>query len=210
MSSDVGTAIAGVVLAAGASTRMGTNKLLLPVDGESLLRRAVRRALAAGLDPVVVVTGHEADRSRTELELLDCRIAFNSRHAEGIHTSVRTGIEAVPAESPAAVVMLADMPYVTSEMVAALVEAYRREKPPLVISQYGDAQAPPTLYDRSLFGELTIEPGEGCSKRVVRRHRDEALALVWPAPFLTDLDFPEDYERVRDADSSEARCAPTS
>src|SRR5262249_13061992 len=124
MSSDVGTAIAGVVLAAGASTRMGTNKLLLPVDGESLLRRAGRRAPARGFDPVGGVTGHEADRSRTELELLDCRIAFNPRHAEGIHSSVRTGIEAVPAESPAAVVMLADMPYVTSEMVAALVEAY--------------------------------------------------------------------------------------
>jgi CTP:molybdopterin cytidylyltransferase MocA len=106
--------------------------------------------------------------------------------------------------------MLADMPYVTSEMVAALVEGYRRAKPPLVISQYGDAQAPPTLYDRSLFFELTIEPGEGCSKRVVRRHRDEALALVWPAPALTDLDFPEDYDRARSAGSTEAGCAPTS
>jgi molybdenum cofactor cytidylyltransferase len=210
MSIDAVEAIAGVVLAAGASTRMGTNKLLLPIEGESLLRRAVRRALAAGLDPLVVVTGHEADRSRVELEGLSCRIVFNPRFAEGIHTSVRTGIEDVPASSPAAVVMLADMPYVTSEMVAALVEAYRRSKPPLVISQYGDAQAPPTLYDRSLFAELTIEPGEGCSKRVVRRHRDEALALVWPAPALTDLDFPEDYDRARSAGSAEARCAPTS
>jgi molybdenum cofactor cytidylyltransferase len=210
MSIDSVEAIAGVVLAAGASTRMGTNKLLLPIEGESLLRRAVRRALAAGLEPVVVVTGHEADHSRAELEGLSCRIAFNPRYAEGIHTSVRTGIEGVPASSPAAVVMLADMPYVTSEMVIALVEAYRRSKPPLVISQYGDAQAPPTLYDRSLFAELTIEPGEGCSKRVVRRHRDEALALVWPAPALTDLDFPEDYDRARSAGSAEARCAPTS
>lgn len=207
---DAGVSIAGVVLAAGASTRMGTNKLLLPIEGESLLRRAVRRALEARLDPVVLVTGHEAERSRGAVEGLACEIVFNPRYAEGIHTSVRAGIGAVPPASPAAVVMLADMPYVTADMVTALVEAYRRAKPPLVISQYGDAQAPPTLYDRSLFAELTIDPGEGCSKRVVRRHRDEAVALVWPAPALTDLDFPEDYDRARSADSAEARCAPTS
>ena len=210
MPSDAAVAVAGVVLAAGESTRMGTNKLLLPIEGEPLVRRAVRRALAAGLDPVVVVTGHEAERSRAALEGLACEIVFNPRYAEGIHTSVRAGVGAVPRASPAALVMLADMPYVTSEMVASLVEAYRREKPPLVISQYGEAQAPPTLYDRSLFAELTLEPGEGCSKRVVRRHCDEAVALVWPAPARTDLDFTEDYDRARSAGSAEAPCAPTS
>lgn len=203
-------AVAGVVLAAGSSTRMGTNKLFLRLEGESVLRRAVGRALAAGLDPVVVVVGHDADRSRAELAGLSCRAVHNSAYATGIHSSLRTGIAAVPRDAPAAVVLLADMPFVTAEMIAALVERYRESKAPLVISEYGDAQAPPTLYDRRLFDELSSEEGEGCSKRVVRRHRSQAVALAWPAQALTDLDSPEDYDRVRASMPEQTRCAPSS
>jgi len=210
MPTDAVLAVAGIVLAAGASTRMGRNKLLLPLDGESLVRRAVSRAIAAGLSPVLVVVGHESELAREELSGLACRLVLNSNHADGIHTSLRAGLAAVPDDIPAAVVLLADMPFVTSEMAATLVESYRRSRPRLVISEYGNAQAPPTLYDRSLFAELAAEPGEGCSKRVVRRHRDQAVALAWPAEALTDLDFPEDYDRVRTADAAETPCAPTS
>ncbi len=179
---------------------MGENKLLLRVDaegrrsasGETLLRRAVSLAIAAGLDPVLVVVGHERERAEKELQGLACRAVFNAAHAMGQHTSFRAGIAAVPEDCEAAVVLLADMPRVTPAMVAALVARWQESKSPLVVSDYGGVHAPPTLYDRSLFAEIVGQPGEGCGKAVVRRHRDEAAAIPWPADALADVDVPAD------------------
>ncbi len=189
--------VAGVVLAAGSSTRMGRNKLFFALAGETLLRRVVRRAVGAGLDPVIVVTGHEGERARAELAGLECTPVDNPDHALGINTSLRTGISRVPDRAQAAVVLLADMPFVTSAMVTELVAHYRQSSAPLVISAYGDVNAPPMLYDRALFPELQRMTGEGCGRQVVRRHRDEAIALSWPEAALQDMDVPEDYERIR-------------
>lgn len=202
-------AVAGVVLAAGASTRMGGNKVLFRLDGESLVARTVRRAAEGGLDPVVVVLGHEAPRVGRELEGLPCRPVVNTDHASGGQgSSFRAGIAAVPAAAPAAVVLLADMPHVTPEMIAALVERYRLSGAPLVVSEYGGVSAPPTLYGRALFPE--IASGTGCGRDVVRRHRAEAEVVVWPAERLADLDEPGDVERLRESGAGIERCAPTS
>ena len=179
-------AVAGVVLAAGSSTRMGRNKLLLRLEGESLVRRAARRALAAGLEPVVVVLGHEAHLAAAEVAGLADRIVVIADHAGGIHTSRVAGLAAVPPEAGAAIVLLADMPYVTEAMLAALAARHRETCAPLVVSEYAGEQAPPTLYDRALFPELSA--GEGCSKRVIRAHAGEAVTLSWPAAALRDLD----------------------
>lgn len=189
--------MAGVILAAGASNRMGQNKMLLKLEGESVLRRAVNRAVAAGLDPVVVVLGYEAGRALGELAGLDCQPVVNPDYARGINISLRTGIAAVPTRAGAVVVLLADMPFVTARMVETLVERYRETAAPLVISDYAGVHAPPMLYDRSLFAELGAMEGEGCGKQVVKRHRREAVAVPWPAEALADLDVPEDYERVK-------------
>lgn len=203
--------VAGVVLAAGVSTRMGRNKLLLRLGGESLLKRAVRLCVASGLDPVVVVLGHEAERALRELSGLDCQPVLNPDYARGMNGSLRVGIEAVPARARAAVVLLADMPFVTARMVSTLVERYRESAAALVVSDYAGVQAPPTLYDRSLFAELGVPEGEGCGRRVVARHRSEAATVAWPAAALTDLDRPEDYERVRaELEAGEPSCVETS
>jgi molybdenum cofactor cytidylyltransferase len=189
--------VAGVVLAAGASTRMGENKLFLRVEGETLLRRVVRRALGAGLAPVIVVLGHEADRAEWELADIGCRPVRNPDYASGQHTSFRTGIAAVPESAPAAMILLADMPRVDEAMIAALVARYRETDRPLVISEYDGVHAPPTLYDRSLFSEIAGMSGDGCGRQVVRRHRGEAEAIAWPADRLADLDSPADVEALR-------------
>ena len=125
-------------------------------------------------------------------------MVFNPEFEEGITSSLRAGLSALP-EVQAAVVMLADMPYVTAEMIVAMVACYRRSRAPLVVSDYEGVHAPPMLYDRSLFEELTAMTETGCGKQVVKRHRHEAEVLVWPALALSDLDLPEDYARVRGA-----------
>ena len=184
--------VAGIVLAAGASARMGRNKLLLELAGQSVVRRAVSRALAA-LDPVIVVLGHEAEQVRQALAGLPCRIVVNPEHARGMETSVRAGVAAVPADAEAAVMLLADMPLVTPVMLTALVERFRETCAPLVISRYGETIAPPQLYARSLFAEMAAA---GSGKAVIDRHRADAEVLAWPAEALADLDLPADRERI--------------
>ena len=197
MSGERAGRVAGVVLAAGSSTRMGKNKLLLTLGGSTVLRRAVATAVAGGLDPVLVVIGHESEGARAELTGLACTPVLNLEHALGINGSLRAGISAVPPGCAAAVVILADMPLVTAEMVGAVVERFRSGGAPLVLSVYGDVLAPPTLYARELFPELSVPEGEACGKRVMKRHRGEAHELAWPAGRLADLDVPADVERIR-------------
>ena len=153
--------VAGVVLAAGSSLRMGRNKLLLELEGETVLHRVVSRAIAGGLDPVVVVLGVEADAARRELSDLEIRIVVNLESKRGMNHSIELGIDAVPDAACAAVVLLADMPFVTSEMIEVLVSRYRSGSARLIVSRYGKVTAPPVLHDRSLFSECIGPDGDG-------------------------------------------------
>lgn len=188
---------AGVLLAAGASSRMGSNKMRLELDGEPLVRRAARRALEAGLEPVVVVLGRDADVVRAALHGLPCRFATNADFAGPTSGSLHRGIEALPPEVDAVVVMLGDMVHVTAEMLRQVVDTARRTGAPLVVSRYGEVEAPPLLFRRPLWAELLACVGEGCGKRVVRAHRSEAAVVEWPAEALADVDTPEDFAAAR-------------
>jgi molybdenum cofactor cytidylyltransferase len=147
------------------------------------------------LSPVIVVLGFEAALVASALEGLELDPVINERHAQGMHTSVATGIQAVPADCEAAVVLLPDMPLVSAAMLTELIRRFRAARPPLVISVYGETQAPPTLYARALFPELA-RAGPESGRRVVARHRSDAAEIRWPAAWLADLDRPEDVERV--------------
>jgi molybdenum cofactor cytidylyltransferase len=171
--------------------------LFLELGGETVVHRAVRRGKEAGLDPLVVVVGHEADRTRTAIEELGAVTVLNPEYEAGVNSSLRAGIRAVTASgAQAAVVILADMPFVTTEMIETLIGEYRASTAPLVISDYEGVNAPPVLYDRSLFHELDVSEGQGCGKHVVKRHRHEARSVAWPGAALADLDVPEDVERL--------------
>ena len=205
--------VAAVVLAAGSSVRMGRNKLLLELDGETVVRRAAGTARAAGLSPVVVVTGHEREAVEAALHGLPCRTVHNSEHARGQHTSVAAGIAALTDaagadhtaradaagadDSTAAIVMLADMPFVTADMLRAVADRQAATGAPIVASRYGGKTiAPPILYHRRLFGELTRMDSR-CGRQVVKRHRAEAVEVDWPLEMMRDLDRPSDYADAR-------------
>lgn len=208
--------VAAVVLAAGASVRMGRNKLLLELGGETVVRRAARTARAAGLAPVVVVTGHEREAVEAALHGLPCRTVHNREHAKGQHTSVGTGIATLTqdstADSTAAIVMLADMPFVTADMLRTVADRHAATGAPVVASRYGgETIAPPILYDRRLFAELTRMDSR-CGRQVVQRHRAKAVEVDWPPERMRDLDRPSDYASARAALSTRppAAQAPTS
>lgn len=191
------THVAGVILAAGASTRMGSsvNKLLLEVEGEPMVRRIARRATDAGLSPLVVVLGHDPDRVRTALQGIACTFVENVAFTGPTSGSLHAGLRALDASVPAAVVLLGDMVRVTTSMIEALLAAAATSDAPLVVSRYGDERvlAPPLLFRRALWAELLAWHGEGCGKAVVNAHRADASMVDWPAESLRDIDTPADY-----------------
>lgn len=189
--------IAAVVLAAGASRRMGTNKLLLPVEGEAMVHRTVRRVRDAGCDPIVVVTGHDSARVREALAPLDVQFAESADPTGPTSASLHAGLRALPSDVHATLVMLADMVQVTTPMLRALAEGAALGEEPLGISRYGDVLAPPLVFTRALWPELLAWHGEGCGKAVVRAHENEARLHAWPVEALQDVDTPDDYDTVR-------------
>lgn len=188
---------AAVILAAGAASRMGSNKMLLEVGGEPMARRAARVALEGGLDPVVVVVGRDADRVRGALAGLPCHFVHNPDFAGPTSSSLHRGIGALPPEAEGIVVLLGDMVRVGPDMVAALVEAAERDGAPLAASQYGDVVAPPLLFRRSLFPDLLACHGDGCGRSVLRTHRDRAAIVPAPPGALADVDTPAELDAAR-------------
>jgi len=189
--------VAAVILAAGTSSRMGTNKMLLEIDGEPLVRRSARRARGAGLSPIVVVVGHEADKVEAQLDGFTCQFAVNPDFTGPTSGSLHRGLEQLAPGVGAAVVILADMVHVTGEMMRALVDEARVSNAPLFVSRYKGVTAPPILFRRALFPELMAWEGDGCGKAVVQAHAAEAVYKDWPAEALMDVDTPEDFQGVR-------------
>ncbi len=185
--------VGAVLLAAGASSRMGRNKMLLPVDGVPMVRRTAERLLAAGVAPLVVVTGHEAERVHEALAGLPVRWAHNDAFTGPTSGSLHAGLRALGDDADATLVMLGDMPHVTTAMFADVVQALRAGDRPLAVSRYGDVLAPPLGFHRALWPELLAWTGEGCGKKVVLAHQNEAAILDRPVHALQDLDTPEDY-----------------
>lgn len=189
--------IGAIILAAGASRRMGRNKMLLTLDGEPLVRRAARRAHAAGLSPVIVVIGNEAEEVRSALGGVACTCVVNPDFTGPTTRSLHAGLRQLPGDVTAVVVILADMVHVTEAMLRTMLETAHTSEAPLVVSQYGEAIAPPLLFRRPLFAELLAQHGEGAGKQVVQHHRTEAAIIDWPLAALADVDTPEDWARLR-------------
>jgi molybdenum cofactor cytidylyltransferase len=147
-----GARIAGVVLAAGASSRMGANKLLAPLEGRPMVRHVVETAQAAGLDPVLVVLGHQADAVARALSGCGAAFVLNPAFAEGLSTSLKAGLAALRREIDAAVILLGDMPDVRPDLVARMAEAFDPAKNRAIVAPTrGGRRGNPVLWSRMFF-----------------------------------------------------------
>lgn len=192
--------VAAVILAAGRSTRMGTHKLLLPLGGRPLVSYAVSAALSSTASPVVVVLGHDAERVRHALPAGDVRIVVNGRYAEGMASSLATGIGAIATSSTpvaGAIVLLADQPLVTAEMIDGMIGTVAADPTRIVVTSYGGRRGQPVFFPSALFGELQAIEGDEGGRSVLARHPDliETVAIE-PAEIGLDVDEPSVYERL--------------
>jgi molybdenum cofactor cytidylyltransferase len=195
-----GRRIAAVLLAAGRSTRMGgPNKLLAEIGGKPLVRIAAEQALASRARPVIVVTGHQRDKVEAALQGLDVRTVHNPNFAEGLSTSVKTGLAAVPETADGAIVCLADMPQVTAPLIDKLVGAFDPERGALVVIPTIDGKrGNPVVWARRFFPELMGLDGDVGARHLIGRY-PEAVAEVplTDTAALVDVDTPEAFDRVK-------------
>jgi molybdenum cofactor cytidylyltransferase len=190
--------IAAVVLAAGRASRMGSNKLVAELDGEPIVRRTVRSVLGSHARPVVVVTGHEADAVRGALAGLDVQLVHNPDFADGMSTSLRTGIAAAgPVD--AAMICLADMPRLLPEHLDAVIETYRAGEPTQIIVPTCDRKrGNPVLWPRHYFAEIAALTGDVGARALIERHADHVRLFAIDDPaILVDVDTPAALDELR-------------
>ena len=193
--------IPAVVLAAGRSSRMGRPKATLPIDvHNTFLTRIVRTMLAAGVDDVVIVVGHDADAVAASFtaSALPARLVMNPDYDRGQHSSLVAALAVVDRPGvAAALVTLVDVPLVSETTVRTVVECYRRTHALVVRPTSGSRHGHPLLVDRALFDELRRADGAAGAKPIVRAHASAVgdVAVDDEGAF-TDIDTPEDYARI--------------
>lgn len=189
--------IVGILLAAGASSRMGELKPLLQYRGRSFLAACCAYLLDGGVDSVVVVLGNKAEVIQPAVPL-DPRIrsAWNPTYTKGQLSSLQVGLGLLPPETIAAVVTLVDHPAIAGDTVGALLQAFWKSGKPIVIPTFGGRRGHPVLFARAVFGELLQAPPEQGAKTVVRRDPGRvALVPVSDEGVLLDIDTREAYAR---------------
>jgi molybdenum cofactor cytidylyltransferase len=189
---------AGVVLAAGGSTRFGEPKQLLDWKGMPLVRHVSELALDAGLSPVLVVTGAAREEVAEVLDGDRVMIVPNSAWEEGQSTSIRAGIEALPEEVGAVVFLLVDQPLISPELIKTLRFKHARGQAGIIYPQLGDQAGNPVLFDRSLFGELSRLSGDQGGKTLFGKY--PLQSVPWnDLASQRDIDSPQDYRELLDS-----------
>ena len=195
---------AGIILAAGESSRMGRDKALLPFRDTTFLNNILSGFLPR-LDPVIVVLGCHAATIRESIDTGPFeetgrkwpRVVVNADYRRGMLSSLRTGIAALPATVEAAMFTLVDHPDVAMETLDKLLAVYRETGPRLVIPRMRGWRGHPVIAARAVLDEITGLPAEGSPKDVIRAHREETVFVeVEDAGILRDVDTPGDYERL--------------
>jgi molybdenum cofactor cytidylyltransferase len=185
--------VAAIVLAAGQGRRMGgANKLAATIAGRPLARIAAEAAVASKADPVVVVTGHEPERVGASLAGLDVAVVHNPDFADGLSTSLRRGIAALPEDVDGAVVLLADMPAVDAATVDRLVEAFDPAAGTLIVlPTFGGKRGNPVLWSRRLFAEVAAVTGDTGGRHLIGQHADAVVEVEVGPGVAIDVDTPE-------------------
>jgi molybdenum cofactor cytidylyltransferase len=188
--------LGAILLAAGASTRMGAPKQLIEIDGKTLVRRAAEAAMGTGSDPIVVVLGANLEFVREQLTDMPVCIVENHRWREGMASSIRAGLTEALRLAPdlsAVLITLCDQPLVGGADLLRLIDLYRSEGKLIAAASYGSGNGAPAIFAQPLFPELLRLAGDAGARRVIAAHAHEVAPLDMPSAAI-DLDTPIDVE----------------
>lgn len=202
MDSQEKSGVSAVVLAAGMSRRMGTPKQLLRMDGKTVLEHTLENVRASNVSEIILVLGHVAESIEKEISTAriftdQIKIVRNKDYQQGMGTSLRTGLAAVNANASAALILLADQPFVHSQTLDQLIACHWESKPQIVIPLYKGFRGNPVLLDRSVFPELKELAGDVGCRAIFGSHTGNICKLpVDDIGILLDIDSPEEYQKL--------------
>jgi molybdenum cofactor cytidylyltransferase len=190
--------VAGIVMAAGRSSRMGANKLLMDDGGKPIVTRVVEHALAADLAEAIVVTGHEEPEVRAALAGLPVRFVPCPDYADGMSASLRCGLKALPADIDAALILLGDMPRVGTALLRRMIAAFNpTEGRAIIVPAFQGKRGNPVLWDRRFFGEMTALAGDVGARHLIGEHAELVTEIAAEnAGIFLDIDTPEAYRTL--------------
>jgi molybdenum cofactor cytidylyltransferase len=185
-----------IVLAAGASTRFGSPKQLIRLNGRPLLHLAVSRAVEVAGQAVTVVLGANAAQLAPLLRHTPASVVINRDWAEGMGSSVRTGVARIPATADAALLMLADQPAVTAEDLKRLIGAWRRQPQCIVAAHYAGTCGVPAIFPREDFTALAALRGDAGARALLKRGGERLVRVALQSAAI-DIDTPEDLLKLQ-------------
>lgn len=189
--------VAGIVLAAGGSRRLGEPKQLLDWHGEPFVRHVAKQGLAAGLSPVIVVTGAYEKEIKAVMGKLPAKIVHNPDWESGQSTSVKTGLHYVPRSAGAAIFLLVDQPQVSTQLVRKLVDTHARSHAPIVAPQIAGQRGNPILFDRVTFSDFEALIGDKGGRQIISKHKP--TWVPWhDEGMIIDVDTMDDYNKLLD------------
>jgi molybdenum cofactor cytidylyltransferase len=190
--------VTGIILAAGASSRLGRPKQLLDLAGKPVLQHVIETLRSARVDEIVVVLGHRADEIAAVVPATRlARVAVNSDYSAGQSTSLRTGLMAASDRSQAAVILLGDQPGIRMQAVTAVLDAWRGGGVVAVQAAYRGVPGHPVLFDRSVWPELERAEGDEGARGVLAAHPQWRTLVEVGGDPPRDIDTEDDYGRAR-------------
>ncbi len=187
--------IAALILAAGASTRLGQPKQLVQLAGKTLLERACETALSIDNQAVVVVLGAHSEVLKSAIEHLPVKTLVNENWQSGMGSTIACGMAQLPHDADAVLLLLCDQPFVTHDLLEKLVEKWQENPDHVIASAYSGSFGPPAVFGKRYFEELTALNGQQGAKKLMERHREQLLLVDFPDGEM-DVDTEEDLKRM--------------
>ena len=190
-----------VILAAGASTRLGKPKQLLQYRGKTLLAHAINEAVNSNADAIVVILGKNADQFKKEIDDRKVRVAVNSSWEEGMASSLRLGLDTLLNDKPyidAVIFMVCDQPHVLSPILNDLIITQQKTTKQIVTCNYGDSIGPPALFHKKYFKDLMKLSGDTGARMIIQQNMNDMTTILFPEGEI-DIDTEEDYEKLKNS-----------
>ena len=189
--------IAGVILAAGTSTRMGKTKQLLPFKNTTILGQVINNARASKLDEIIVVTGHDQERILQTIDFTNITIATNHNYKKGQSSSLIKGMEKISSQSDAAMFLLADQPLVTHSIIDLMINAFTNSPKSIAIPYCNNMRGNPVIIARPFFPHIKALSGDTGARDLFNQFRESILKITIPdKAILMDIDTKDDYEKL--------------
>jgi molybdenum cofactor cytidylyltransferase len=194
--------VAGILLLAGLSSRLGFPKALLTFGNQPLIRHVLRQALDSELEQVILVLGHKKPEILKRIGALKqhpkLNIIVNPDYMEGMSTSLRTGLTQVNPGSSGALFLLGDQPLLTSRVINKLIRAFRKDPTAIIVPDYGKGPGNPVLFPASFYTQLRRLSGDRGGRELIKKHADQVRFIpIRPRRIGWDVDTWEDYEKVK-------------